>query len=138
MPLLLLLLTFFILGESSEQILAFIDLPVSISVHDLGKIFHQSEVSSHGVGETSELTELRDESNLITSLPVLVDKERLVWISDALIIPGLVVVFVAHLSSLLVKGGFWTHAEVDPLDSVCLLIVSIEIMIKRCLYLLTW
>ena len=126
MPLLLLLLAFFILGESSKQVLAFIDLLVSISVHDHGKILHQLEVSSHGVGETSELAELRDESNLVTSLPVLVDEERLVWISDALIVPGLVVVLVAHLGSLLVKGCCWRHSKVDPLNSVGLLVVSIK------------
>ena len=126
MPLLLLLLAFFILGESSKQVLAFIDFLVSISVHDLGEILHQLEVSSHGVSETSELAELRDEGNLVTSLPVLVDEERLVWISDALIVPGLVVVLVAHLGSLLVKGGRWRHAEVDSLDSVGLLVVSIK------------
>lgn len=137
MPLLLLLLAFFILGESSKQVLAFIDLLVSISVHDLGKILHQLEVSSHGVSETSELAELRDESNLVTSLPVLVDEEGLIWISDALIVPGLVVVLVAHLDSLLVKGGSWRHSKVDPLDSIGLLVVSINKKFSLKMFLLT-
>lgn len=126
MPLLLLLLTFFILGESSKQVLAFIDLLVSISVHDLGEILHQLEVSSHGISETSQLAELRDEGNLVTSLSVLVDKEWLIWIRDALIVPGLVVVCVADLGSLLVESGSWRHAEVDSLNSVGLLVVSVK------------
>jgi len=121
--LLLLLLALLVLGESAEEILAFLDLPVGVSVHDLGKIFHQSEVSSHGVGETSELAELGNESNLVSSLPVLVDKERLIWIRDGLVVPGLVVVLVADLGSLLVKGGLWRHSKVDSLDSVSLLVV---------------
>lgn len=126
MPLLLLLLTFFILGESSKQVLAFIDLLVSISVHDLGEILHQLEVSSHGISETSQLAELRDEGNLVTSLSILVDKEWLIWIRDALIVPGLVVVCVADLGSLLVESGSWRHAEVDSLNSVGLLVVSVK------------
>ena len=137
MPLLLLLLAFFIFSKSSEKVLALFDLPVSVSVHDLSQIFHQSEVSSHGVGETSELAELGNESNLVSSLPVLVDKERLIWIRDGLVVPGLVVVLVADLGSLLVKGGLWRHSKVDSLDSVSLLVVPIK-KFRLMNELLTW
>lgn len=126
MPLLLLLLAFFIFGEGREKVLALFDLPVGVSVHNLSEIFHQPEVSSHGVGKTCELAELWDESNLVSSLPVLVDKERLIWIRDSLVVPGLVVVLIADLGSLLVEGGRWGHSEVNSFNSVSFLIVPIK------------
>lgn len=69
------------------------------------------------------MTELWDESNLITSLPILVDEERLVWIDDVFIVSGLVVLRIAYLSSLLIKCGCRTHAEVNTFHSVRLLVV---------------
>ncbi len=45
------------------------------------------------------MAKLRDQSNLITSLSVFVNEERLVGISDLLIVPGLVVVFVGSLNT---------------------------------------
>lgn len=104
MPLLLFLLALFVFGEGSEEILAFLDLSIGIGVDDLGEIFHQSEVSPHGISKTSELAKLWNQSNLVSSLPVLVDEEWLIWIGDSLIVPGLVVVLIAHLGTLLVKS----------------------------------
>lgn len=105
MPGLLFFLTLLVLCESLEQIFALIYLFIGIGVYDLSKILHESEVGSHGIRETRQLTELRDKSDFISSLPVLVDQERLVWICDVLIIPGLVVLSIAHLGSILVECG---------------------------------
>lgn len=124
MPSLLLFLALLVLGESLEQILALRKLLVSVGVHDLGQILHESEVGSHGIREARQLTELRDESDFVASLPVLVDEERLVGILDVLIVPGLVVLSIAHLGSVFVKRGRWAHAEVNSIDFVSLLVVS--------------
>lgn len=126
MPLLLLLLALFVFGESCKKILALFDLPVSISVHDLGKILHQPEVSPHGISKTCKLAQFWDQSHLVSSLPILVDKERLIWVRNGLVVPGLVVVLIAHLGSLLVESSCWRHSKIDSLDSVGLLIVPME------------
>lgn len=126
MPSLLLLYALLVLCEGGEEILALLDLLVSVGVDDLGEIFHQPEVSAHGICQTCELAELWDQSDLITSLSVLVDEERLVWISDILVVPGLVVLLVADLSAVLVEGGLWAHAEVEAVDPVGLLVVPVE------------
>jgi len=102
MPSLLLLLALLVLGEGGKEILALLDLLVSVGVDDLGKIFHQPEVSAHGVRQTSELAELWDQSDLVARLAVLVDEERLIWVLDILVVPGLVVLLVADLSTILV------------------------------------
>lgn len=125
MPSLLLLLALLILIEGGEEILALLDLLVSVGVDDLGKIFHQSEVSAHGIGQTRELAELWDQSDLIARLAVLVDEERLVWITDGLVVPGLVVLLVADLGAVLVEGGLWAHAEVEAINPVGLLVVPV-------------
>ena len=72
------------------------------------------------------MAEFRNESDLVTSLPIFVDEKRLVKIRDVLIVPSLVVVFVADLGTLLVESSLRRHSKVDSLNSVCLLVVSIE------------
>lgn len=49
MPLLLLLLALLIGSEGLEQVLALLDLLLGVGVHNLGEIFHQTEVGSHSV-----------------------------------------------------------------------------------------
>ena len=80
-----------------KEIFAFVDLSVSVSVYNLSKILHESEVCSHRVSQTSDLTEFWNQGNLNTSFSVFVDKERLVTIIDSLIVSGLVVVLVGNL-----------------------------------------
>lgn len=123
MPLLLLFSALFISCEGTEEILALLHFLVSIGMHDLGEIFHEPEVSTHSICKTSELAELWNQCDFIASLPILVDEERLVWVVDVLIVSGLIVLFVADLSSLLVEGCIRAHAVVDPLNTICLLIV---------------
>ena len=103
-PSLLLLLALLVLGEGGEEVFALLHLLVGIGVHDLGKILHEAEVSSHLVSEASELAELGDQRDLVARLPVLVDKERLVGVGDVLVVPGLVVLLIANLSAVLIEG----------------------------------
>jgi hypothetical protein len=93
-----LLLTFGIGVEDLKEVLAFCHFAVSIGVHNLSKILHQSEVRSHAVSQTSNLAQTGDESYFIASLPILVDEQRLVGLCDVLVVPRLVVLFVADLS----------------------------------------
>jgi len=97
-PQFLLLLTLGIGVEDLKEVLALSNFPVSIGVDDLCQVLHQSEVSPHAVSQTSDLTELRDQSDLIPSFPVLVNEKRLVGVIDVLIVPGLVVLLVAGLT----------------------------------------
>jgi len=122
-PLLLFLLALLIGCESGEEVLAFLHLSVGVGVHDLSQILHEPKVSTHCISKTSELAELWDQRDLIASLPILVDEERLVWVGDVLIVSGLIVFFVADLGSLLVEGCIWAHAVVNPFDAVSLLVV---------------
>lgn len=122
-PLLLLLLALLVGCESGEEVLAFLHFFVGVGVHDLSQILHEPKVSTHCVGETSELAELWDQRDLIACLPILVDEEWLVWVGDVLVVSGLVVFLIADLGSLLVEGGIWTHAVVNPFDAVGLLVV---------------
>jgi hypothetical protein len=46
-------LALFILGKSLEEIFALRNLFIGIGVHDLSKIFHQSEVRSHSIRKPS-------------------------------------------------------------------------------------
>lgn len=124
MPLLLLLSAFLVGCEGFEEIFAFIYFLLSVGVDNLGEIFHQTEVGSHGVCQSGELAEFWDESDLVSSLPVFVDEERLVEICNVLVVPSLVVVFVADLGSLLIERSLRRHSEVDSFYSVCLLVVS--------------
>ena len=103
-PGLLFFLTLLVLGEGGEEVLALLHLLVSVGVHDLGQILHEAEICAHCVCKTSELAELRNERNLVSSLPILVDQERLVGIGDVLIVAGLVVLLVADLSSIFVES----------------------------------
>lgn len=80
MPLLLLLLAFLVGCEGFEEIFAFFNFLLSVGMDDLGKIFHKTEVSSHGVCQPCELAEFWDESDLVSSLPIFVDEKRLVEI----------------------------------------------------------
>lgn len=123
MPSLLLLLALLVGCKGGEEILALLDLLVSVGVDNLGEIFHQPEVSTHCFRQTGELAELWDQSDLITSLSVLVDEEWLVRIGDILVVPGLVVLLVADLSAILVESGLWAHTKVETIDPVSLLVV---------------
>lgn len=60
MPELLLLDTLGMRVEDFQEILAFSYFPVSIGVDYFGKILHESEITSHRIGETSDLAEFRD------------------------------------------------------------------------------
>lgn len=66
-------------------------------MHNSSQIFHESEVSSHAVGESGHLAELRDQGDFVPGLSILVDEERLVGVGDVLIVPRLVVLLVAGL-----------------------------------------
>lgn len=95
-------------------------------MHDLGEILHESEISSHSIRQTSELTQFWNEGDLDTSLAVLVDQQGLIQVIDILIILLLVVLGVRDLLAILLKSGLWRHAEVNPLDTISLLVVSDE------------
>lgn len=105
MPLLLLLLALFVLCESGEEVLALLHLLIRVGMDYTCKILHESEVGTHSVCQTCELTELWHQSDFVACLPVLVDQERLVGVSDVLIVSGLIVLGVAHLSTVLVERG---------------------------------
>lgn len=83
--------------EDVKQVLALTNLSVGVCVDNLSEVFHQSEVSSHGVSEPGDLAKLWNESDLNSGLAVLVDEQRLVWLVDVLIVPCLVVLFVGNL-----------------------------------------
>jgi len=97
MPKFLLLLAFRVGVEDFKQILAFSYFPVSISMNNLSKVFHESEVCSHCIGQSSDLAQFRDQSYFIASLSVLVDEQRLIGFIDILVVSGLVVLLVRHL-----------------------------------------
>ena len=73
-PKLLLLDAFFVCLEVLHQIFNLLDLRISICVHDLCKILHQTEVGTHSVSQTSQLTELRNKCDLISCSSVFVDQ----------------------------------------------------------------
>jgi hypothetical protein len=101
-PKLLLLDTLRVGFEDFKEVLTLLDLPVGIGMDDFGKILHQSEISSHLVSQSGNLAELRDQSNLISSLPVFVNEEGLVRICDLLIVPCLVVVLIGSLKQAII------------------------------------
>lgn len=103
-PSLLFLLALLVLSESLEQAFAFLDLLLSVRMHNLGEILHESEISSHGVRQTSELTQFWNEGDLDTSLAVLVDQQGLVQVSDVLVILLLVVLRVRDLLLILLES----------------------------------
>ena len=104
-PSLLLLFAFFVLSEGLEEILALLNFLVRVGVDNTGQVLHESEVSSHSVVETCEHAKFRNQSNLVASLAILVDQERLVEIFDVLVVSGLVVLSVANLGSVLVESS---------------------------------
>jgi hypothetical protein len=122
-PKLLLLDTFFICLEVLHQVFYLLDLRISVSVHDLCKVLHQTEVGTHSVCQTSQLTKLRNKGDLIACSSVFVDEKGLVGIRDGLVVAGLVVVAIAGLSALFVEAGLWTLVEVNAIDLVRLLVV---------------
>jgi hypothetical protein len=97
MPEFLLLLTLGVRVEDVDQILALFYLSISIGVHDLGEVLHETEVCSHGVRQTGYLAKLREKSNLSTGLSVLVDEKWLVGFFDVLVVASLVVLLVRDL-----------------------------------------
>ena len=97
MPQLLLLLALRVSVEHVQETTTLRDFTVSVGVHDLCQVLHEAEVRAHGVSETSYLAKLGQKRNLGPSLPVLVNKERLVGLTHFLIVAGLVVLFVRHL-----------------------------------------
>ena len=56
----LLLLALLVGLEVVHQVLDLLDLSFSIGMHNLGQVLHQSEVSSHSISQTRQLTQLRD------------------------------------------------------------------------------
>lgn len=119
----LFLLTLLVGLEVVHQVFDLLDLRFSISVDDLGKILHETEVSTHRVSQPSQLAQFRDESDLIARSAVLVDEQRLVGVVDGLVVLGLVVLSVAGLSALLVETGLGTLSKVNTVDLVRLLVV---------------
>lgn len=93
-------------------------------MHNHGKILHEAEVGTHSFSQACQLTELRDESDLISCASVLVDEQWLIHVGDVLIVPSTIVLLVAGWSPVLVEGGCWTLSEVNSIDLVGLLVVS--------------
>ena len=123
MPLLLLFKAFFIFCKSLKKVFALFNLFLSVCMHNLGEVFHETEICTHRISKATQLTKFRDKSYLITSFAVFNNEQRLVWIIDALIISSFVVLRVADLGALLVKSRFRTQTEVDSVHSVSFLIV---------------
>ena len=92
-------------------------------MYNLSEILHETEVCTHGVSESSQLTKFRDESDFVSCSPVFVNQQRLIWLIDALIVSSLVVLTVACLSALFVETCLRTLGKVNTVDLVCLLIV---------------
>jgi len=122
-PKLLLLDAFFICLKVLHKVLNLLYFGICISVNDLCKILHETEVSTHSISQPSQLTKFRNEGDLISRSSVLVDEQWLIRFINSLVVPRLVVVFVAYLSALLVKTGLGTLREVNSVDLVRLLIV---------------
>jgi hypothetical protein len=122
-PKLLLLDALFVCLEMLHQVLNLLNLGICISVNDLCKILHKTEVSTHSISQPSQLTEFRNKSDLISRSPVLVDEQRLIWFLNSLVVAGLIVVTVTYLSALFIEAGLGTLAKVNTIDLVRLLIV---------------
>ena len=125
-PQLLLLLALRVLLEVLHKVLDLLNLRIGVGVQDLSKVFHQMEVCSHGISQSCQLAELRNQSDFVSSASVLVDEEWLVLILDGLIVAGLVILHVAGRSTILVEGGSWTLTKVYPVDLVGLLVVPCD------------
>jgi len=103
MPEFLLLLTLGVGVEDVDEVLALFHLAISIGMHDLGEVLHETEVCSHGVRKTGNLAKLGQKSNLSSGLAVLVNEQRLVGLLNILIVAGLVVLFVGDLKLNVIK-----------------------------------
>lgn len=122
-PKLLLLDALFVCLEMLHQVLNLLNLGICISVNDLCKILHETEVSTHSISQPSQLTEFRNKSDLISRSPILVDEQRLIWFLNSLVVAGLIVVTVTYLSALFIEAGLGTLTKVNTIDLVRLLIV---------------
>ena len=56
-----------------HQVLDLLDFSLSIRVNDLRHILHKSEVSTHGISQTGNLTQLWDQGDLKSSPPVFIN-----------------------------------------------------------------
>lgn len=122
-PHLLLLDTLSVAGEVRHQVLDLLDLCFGVSVNDLSQVLHETEVSTHGVGQTGQLAKLRDQSHLVACAAILVNQQRLVASLDLLVVAGLVVLPVRCLDAVLVEGRLRRLGKVDAVDAVGLLVV---------------
>lgn len=123
-PQLLLLDALDVCLEVCHQVLDLFDLGIGVRVHDHSEVLHQAEVSAHGVSQARQLTELWDESDLIPSASVLVDEQWLVHVADGFVVASAVVLLVRCGSPVLVERCRWTLREVDPIDTIGLLVVA--------------
>jgi hypothetical protein len=119
----LLLLALLVGLEVVHEVLDLLDLGFGIGVDDLSEILHETEVSTHRVSQSCQLTQFRDESDLSTCPSVLVDQQRLVGVDDTFVVLRLVVLTVAGLSALLIEAGLGTLSKVYAVYLVRLLIV---------------
>ena len=131
MPHLLLLNTLSITGEVSHQVLDLLDLCFGVSVHDLGQVLHETEVSTHGVSQTGQLAELRDQSHLDACAAVLVNQKRLVASLDLLVVAGLIVLLVRCLDAILVEGRLIVNLNIINRD----LMITAELFLNFCCFL---
>lgn len=107
-----------------HQVLDLLDLGIGVRVHNHSEVLHQAEISAHGVSQARQLTELWDEGNLIPSASILVDEQWLVHVADVFVIASAVVLLIGSGSPLLIECCRWTLREVDPIDTIGLLIVA--------------
>ena len=119
----MLLFAFLIVFEAFHQVLDLLYFCIRISVYNLCEILHETEVCTHGVSESSQLTKFRDESDFVSCSSVFIYQQRLIWLIDALIVSSLVVLTVACLSALFVETCLRTLSKVNTVDLVRLLIV---------------
>lgn len=104
-PQLLLLDALGVCLEVIHQVLDLLDLGVGIRVHDHCKVLHQAEISAHGISQARQLTELGDESDLISRASVLVDEQGLIHVADVLIVARTIVLLVRSGSPVFVEGS---------------------------------
>ena len=98
MPELLLLDALCVRLEVVHQVLDLLDLRLGIRVHDLSHVLHQTEVGAHRISQTSQLTKLGNEGNLVTRASVLVDQQRLIHVAYLLVVARPVVILIAGRS----------------------------------------
>lgn len=123
LPLSHLLLTFLVFFEYLEQILTFVDLPRSISVGYHREILHQSEVSSHCVGESRESAEFREKQAFSASLAIFVNQERLLRVGDGLLVLSGEVVSERDGLFTFLERRFGTLLKVNSFNTIRPLVV---------------